>query len=331
MYEKLTSVKALSLAHLEAWVEVARRRSIQAAARATGRSRATYMRYVEELREAFDAPVLLQRAPGQRSGVLTAEGRELQRRAEAMLEQWQRWQVATADALEQTRGAVRVGCLPGSFDLIADILTELHRRRPPVELRVVEYPDERLVEAMEAGAVDLGFVTLDPRGTPARLSFEPLGPLPWAVIVPASMAERFGPTLRLADLDGVPLVVTRGGPARARLERYFAEYEPGPLVLNPAFEVGSTPRMVEMVARGFGPALVSRFRLSFLPEGVEIRPLLDGPAPLMAGVLTRKGAVLSTAAVELVERARSRFAELSDTPPVPGRQGRKTKRKPPAR
>ena len=304
-------METLTLGHLRAFLEVAERRSIQAAARSTGRSRATYLRVLSEIREAFDAPELLQRAPGQRVGVLTPEGEELARRARTMLEVWEQWLVTTHDALEQTRDTVRVGTLPGSFDLIADILTDLRVRRPELPMRVVEYPDERLVEAMEAGAVDLGFGTLGPEGVPPRLAFETLGPLPWSVILPAAMTDAFPKRLRLSDLDGVPLVVTRGGPARRRLERYFEQYDGGPLVLNPAFEVGSTPRMVEMVARGFGPALVSRFRLAFLPEDVEVRPLLDGPAPLQAGVFTRKGAVLSPGARELLETARERFRELS--------------------
>jgi DNA-binding transcriptional LysR family regulator len=301
----------LTIGHLRAFLELAQRRSIQAAARATGRSRATYLRILEEIREAFDAPELLQRAPGQRVGVLTPEGEVLARRARTLVEVWEQWLVATHDALEQSRDAVRVGTLPGSFDLIADLLTELRVRRPDLPMRVVEYPDERLVEAMEGGAVDLGFGTLGPEGVPPRLEFETLGPLPWSVILPASMADAFPKRLRLSDLDGVPLVVTRGGPARRRLERYFEEYESGPIVLDPAFEVGSTPRMVEMVGRGFGPALVSRFRLAFLPENVLVRPLLDGPAPLQAGVFTRRGAVLTPAAKELLRTARRRFTELS--------------------
>jgi DNA-binding transcriptional LysR family regulator len=117
--------------------------------------------------------------------------------------------------------------------------------------------------------------------------------------------------VRLRDLDGVPLVVTRVGPARERLEREFAQYRTGPLVLNAAFEVGSTPRVVEMVARGFGPAVVSRFRLSFLPPGVEVRPLRDGPAPLMAGVFRRRDAHPTAVTTELVDRARRRFRALS--------------------
>jgi DNA-binding transcriptional LysR family regulator len=307
----------VSIGHLRAFVEVAERRSIQAAARESGRSRATYMRVLAEIAEAFGAPELLQRAPGQRLGVLTPQGQELARRARAMLEQWERWQVATRDALAQASDRLRVGALPGSFDLIADLLDELRSKRPALALHVVEYPDDRLLQGVVAGEVDLGFGTQSlerPAGERApstpRLRFESFGPLPWVVIASRRSARALPSPLRLRDLDGVPLVVQRSGAARETLEHYFAEYEGGPLVLHAAFEVGSTPRLVEMVARGFGPALVSRFRVGFVPRHVVALPLLDGPAPLVAGVFVRRGAVLPDAARTLIDRARKRFAEL---------------------
>jgi DNA-binding transcriptional LysR family regulator len=108
-------------------------------------------------------------------------------------------------------------------------------------------------------------------------------------------------------------VVARSGPARERIEQWFARHEP-PLVLDAAFEVGSTPRVVEMVARGFGPALVSRFRAAFLPAGVVARPLVDAPAPLVAGVFTRRDATPTPPMRELVDAARKRFRALSANP-----------------
>lgn len=308
--------EALSPADLVAFLEVAERRSIQAASRATGRSRATYMRVLNSLREAFDAPELLQRARGQRQGVLTEAGQELARRARVQLRAWARFNASTREALQRSRRSLRVGTLAGSFDLLADILVEMREVSPEVALRVVEFPDDQLLDAVDGGRVDLGFGTLDPEGVPPRLQFESLGPLPWAVIVPAGWGEALPARVRLADLDGVPMVVTRVGPARERLERAFAQVRSGPLVLNAAFEVASTPRVVEMVARGFGPAVVSRFRLSFLPPGVEVRPLRDGPAPLMAGVFSRRDAAPPEMVTELVARARAAFRSLS------GRRGR---------
>ncbi|MCB9566440.1 MAG: LysR family transcriptional regulator substrate-binding protein [Myxococcales bacterium] len=130
------------------------------------------------------------------------------------------------------------------------------------------------------------------------------------VVIPADESARWPAVVELADLDGEAIVVTRVGPARDALERAFAEHPERPLHLHVAVEVGSMPRVVEAVARGFGVAIVSHFRAAFLPPGVEIRPLRGGPPPIRAGAFSRQGDALEGASAELLERARRRFAAL---------------------
>ncbi|MFO0633336.1 MAG: LysR family transcriptional regulator [Nannocystaceae bacterium] len=307
----------VGLEDLRAFVAIAERGSIQAAARREGRSRATYVRLLQRLERAFGGVALLERAPGQRQGLLTPQGAELLRRASAIVAQFDQWRVQTRDALAGRGTPLRIGALPGSFDLIAEPLSDLRERHRALILRAGEYDDAGLVAAIRDGQVDLGFATLEQGRTPAGLSATALGELSWAVIAPRAMASRLPAPVRLADLAGTPLVVLRQGPARERIERAFAEHPGGALRFDPAFEVGATPRVVELVARGFGVAIVSRFRLAFLPKGVITRPLLDGPPPLRAGVLHRRGAALRPEAQQLLALARARFAELSA--PMPGK------------
>lgn len=293
-------------AHLEALIEVAETRSIQGAASKSGRSRATYNRYLRELRDAFDAPELLRRAPGQREGVLTPEGERLTAQARLLLSRWDQWLAETRDLVSEAHRALRVGALPGAFDLIADLLVELRAADPKLPLKVIEYPESLLLEAVAGGEVDLGFGNVTDR-LPPPLRFEVLGPLEWAVIIPDAMGRRFGTEVKLTDLDGVPLIINQAGPARESIE---AEFRTHALRLNAAFEVGSTPRIVELVSRGFGVAMVSRFRTAFLPKGVKVRRLIGGPLPLTAGVYTRKSAQISEAGQRLVQAAHTRFRRL---------------------
>lgn len=298
--------------HLEAFLDVVEHGSLKAAAEATGRSRASYHRWLAELEAALDAPPLLRRAPGQREVELTHAGQLLAERARVALARWEHFVATTRDALARAERSVRVGALAGSFDLIADLVLELRREAPELLLSLVELPPEELVPAVAAGQVDLAFGTAAPDGAPGSVTFTPFGPLPWAVIAPAG--ARLPDEVRLADLDEVPLVLPRAGPLRARIERHFASAPGGPLTLAPAVEVESTPRLVEMVARGFGAAVVSRFRLAFLPPGVMARPLVDGPEPLLAGAFTRAGAPLADTAETLLARARARFHALTALP-----------------
>lgn len=301
----------ISRAHLEAFLEIADRRSIQAAARATGKSRATYHRYLAELRTALDAPELFRRAPGQREGVLTAEGEALVQRARLLLKTWDQWVATTRDALAKDRRRLRVGAIAGSFDLITDLLIELRAEEPGLPLKVFEYTSAQLLDRVEAGEVDLGFGTLPSEGVPERLRFERLGLLELALIAPKSLGSSLPDPVSLEDLPRIPMVVPRSGAARESLDRQLADHPSGPLFLDAVCEVESAPRMVELVARGFGAAVVSRFRLAFLPKGVVVRTLAGGPPPLEGGVFTRRGVERGEIAERLISRARARFEAIS--------------------
>ncbi len=305
------SATTLTRAHLEAFLEIVERGSIQAAARHRGHARATYARYLTDLEQLFAGCELIQRAPGQRTGSVTPAGLELARRARTFLHQWDRWLVGTRDALATTERAIRVGVLAGAFDLLAHALSDICKQDPAPSLHVIEYPDNELLRGLGDGEVDLAFGTLGPVELPRHLEFTAIGPLPWVVIFADRLAASLPSEVTLADLEGKPLVVTRSGPAREQLEQHFANYEGRPLTFDPTFEVGSSPRVVEGVARGFGLAVVSTFRAAFLPEGVHVRRLVDGPDPLTAGAFTRKGAVLPEPSQRLLERATAHFHNLA--------------------
>ncbi|MEZ4452798.1 MAG: LysR family transcriptional regulator [Nannocystaceae bacterium] len=296
--------------HLVAFLEIADTRSIQAAARAHGRSRATYGRLLADLESAFGEVELLRRAPGLRSGTLTPAGEELAQRARLLLRHWEQWIVATRDALDLRQRAVRVGALAGTLDLISDLLVELRRADPTLPVHVVEYADEELVSGVLSGDVDLGFGTLDPGGVPPPLRFETIGELAWVLIVPSEQRARWPAVVPLRALDGEPMVLPRAGPARIALDRAFADFPSQPIHPHAVAQVGSMPRVVEAVARGFGVAIVSHFRAAFLPEGVEVRTLEGAPPPLVAGAYARVSDTIEGVGAELLARARGRFAEL---------------------
>ena len=303
---------ALRRKDLETFLAVVDAGSVQGAARRTGLSRTTIQRRLAELEQALGAPPLFERRPGRRRQLLTAEGHEVARRARILLEHWRRSTTALRDAVARP-GRVRVGTLAGSFDLLVDLFAGGVGGPEGAELRytVRELPEDRLLSALAAGEVDLAFGTRRSE-TPAHLRFERLGSLGWAAIVPVGWVARFPPVLDVDDLADIPLVVLTSGPARAHVDRWFASAPGGPVVPAYAFETGSTPRLVEMVARGLGVGLVSRFRLSFLTERVAVRPLRTEPAPLVAGIYRRAGAPPSPAIRRLVQAARRRFVALAD-------------------
>lgn len=299
---------------LEAFLEIVEHGTILGATRATGRSRATYQRYLQELRDTFEAPELLERAPGQRQVGITRAGAELERRARVILRHWDRWLATTRDALAETSQTLRIGTLAGSFDLFADILVAMRAETPDANITVTEISASELLDAILRGDVDLGFGTRDADGPPPPLRFESFGALPWALILPKAWKDRLPDPVPLRSLDGVGLVLPKHGPGRARIEQHFASAGDAPLTLAAAVEVESTPRIVDVVARGFGPAIVSQFRLGFLPKGVLARRLIGGPKALTAGVYRRRGRSTKRAQA-LVRLAKARFHDLTEQAP----------------
>lgn len=296
---------------LEAYLEVIDAGSIQTAAKQSGRSRATYHRHLSDLQDSLGGAELLQRRPGQRQVLATPAGLALEVRARAILARWDQWQAETKEALSLAQRSVRIGALSGAFDLLADLVMQVAKGHPPGTFTLVEYPSGSLRPAVATGSVDFAVGTAGAEGLERNLRFDEVGPLPWSVIVPAHRAHAFADPLSLVDLHEVPMVVPRSGPTRTLLQRCFEAHPEGPLSLVSTVEVESTPRMVDMVAKGFGPAIVTRFRLQFLPQqGVQIRALKDGPAPLVAGIYTRRGVKLSALAQEMLQTMRAALQEV---------------------
>ena len=314
MYRLWCMLVDLRRIDLETFLAVVEAGSVQGAARRHGISRTTIQRRLARLTAALEAPPLFEARPGRHTLVLSAAGAEVARHGRVLLEHWRRQAVALRDAVARPQ-RVRVGTLAGSFDLLADLVAgprEPGADEVDVPLSVVELPEDRLLSALAAGEVDVAFGTRRAE-TPAELRFHRLGALGWAAIVPPAWACRLPQVLDARALADVPLVVLSAGPARARIDAWFRGARGGPVVPTYAFEAGSTPRLVEIVARGFGVGLVTRCRLAFLPEGVVARPLRPEPAPLVAGYYERAGAALPPSVRTLVGRARRRFLALAGT------------------
>ncbi|RMG97388.1 MAG: LysR family transcriptional regulator [Deltaproteobacteria bacterium] len=309
MYRYWCMSSELRRVDLVTFLEVVEAGSVQAAARRHGISRTTIQRRLDRLRSALDAPPLFESRPGRKRLLLSAEGHEVARRARVLVDHWARSAVSLRDAVAGPR-RVRVGTLAGSFDLLADVVADAWTGPEAVGLAVVELPEDRLLSALAAGEVDVAFGTRRAE-TPAGLRFYGLGSLGWAAIVPAASADAFADPLGVEDLADTPLVVLSAGPARARIDAWFAGAAGGPLVPTYAFEAGSTPRLVEMVGRGFGVGLVTRFRLAFLSDAVAVRCLRSEPAPLVAGYYVRSGAALPAHVRRWVGRVRQRFLTLA--------------------
>jgi DNA-binding transcriptional LysR family regulator len=171
---------------------------------------------------------------GPAGAALTAEGRALLPRARAALAAVEDGKRAVREVTGLEAGEVRVGGgATACTYFLPPILAAFRAAHPRVRLVLREQTSDKVLEALETGALDLGIITTE-RGEP-WLDDE-------VVLVRAPAT----------DPKTAPFVTfTPGGTTREFLDRYF----PGAVI---AMEIGSIAAIVAHVKEGVGVALVSR-------------------------------------------------------------------------
>jgi DNA-binding transcriptional LysR family regulator len=130
---------------------------------------------------------------------------------------------------------------------------------------------ERTIGLVSSGEAHLGVTTLDaaPEGLIATL----LTRVDQVLVMPSGHRLARRRTIRLADLEGVPLVVPpQPRPHRAMLDRMLMD---AGVSWRVAVEAGGWELMLHFVALGIGLAIVNS--CCRLPSGLSARPLVELP------------------------------------------------------
>src|SRR5919201_385666 len=236
--------------------------------------------------------------------------------------------LAEADALRAevddlrglTRGTLSLGMLPAIGQLEpAPILAAFSAAYPAIEVRLVE---DTLVEALallRADRLDLAFALIDPAEAGEGIAGEKLFEEELVVMVADGHRLARKRSVRIADLDGEPLVTFLAGSAlRQRLD---SALEAAGALRSPAFESNHINTLRALVAHGLGVSLVPR---SFaLGEGPPVSMLKVAPRPLRvpASILSRGAGARPPAAEAFLNSVRERFK----APPPPDSGGRRSK------
>jgi len=157
--------------------------SISAAARALNISQPSVSNTIATLEQRLGVQ-LFERG---RSGIqLTAEGRLLRRRAEALdvlLAQAAREIDHSRDGIS---GPLNVGGTPGALvTLLPRAVEQIERAIGPFALNVVERPDRDLIDMLRRGAIELAFVTTEIETPPPDIAERTFARDPFALIVGA--------------------------------------------------------------------------------------------------------------------------------------------------
>jgi len=192
--------------------------------------------------------------------------------------------------------------------LLPPVLARFHEAHPGLRLFVREQASTGVMEAVIAGELDLGVVTL---GATDRVP-EPLASRPWVedelvLLVPPKHPLASKSTYRWKDLDEMPLVLFEAGSAVRNLidARLLSEGCRPEIVM----ELRSIETIKQMVAQGIGAGFVSRFALDHTHD--SLRASRDAIKRQLA-IVWRSDRTLSPAAAAFIHVLSTESTSISE-------------------
>jgi LysR family transcriptional regulator, hydrogen peroxide-inducible genes activator len=147
-----------TIAGLRAFVAVAETQHFGSAATALGVSQSTLSQALSALESGLGVQ-LVERST--RRVFLTAEGRQLLPRAQAVIEAATVFTAAAAGASDPLQGGIRLGLIPTVAPyVLPTLLAGLAERLPALDLRVIEDQTERLLTGLREGSLDAALIAL---------------------------------------------------------------------------------------------------------------------------------------------------------------------------
>lgn len=283
----------MDVTHLRAFVAIANIGVMTKAAAELHVTQPALSAQIAKLEETVGAP-LFDRSPKGMS--LTEAGRTLLPYARETLARLEDAQLAIDELRGLERGSLSIGGgATATTYLLPPLLAKFHEQHPRIRFYVREQPSRHVADAVLAGELDLGVVTLpiddDPQLVVTRWVDDEL-----RLIVPQGHALRGGDTFIWRDLHDTPLVLFEAGSAvRAHIDTSITEAGVDPEIV---MELRSIESIKQMVAQGIGAALVSEHALDASQPGLRCS---EEPIRRTLAVIHRRDRQQSAAAAAFLE------------------------------
>jgi len=266
----------MNLKQLEYFVRVAELGSFSKAALILNIAQPALSRQVRLLETDLHVTLLTRTGRGV---VLTEAGKRLFDHSIGILQLVARATEDIEAARDVPTGRIVIGLPPSMGRMLTLPLVENFRRTlPKARLVIVEGLSTHLTEWIATGRVDLGLV-LNPEPNPA-IEVTPLLEEPLGLVGPAKRGKTGkggkgakSATIAFGELTNYPLIL----PERSHVLRKLLETQAAQaaLKLDVGFEVSSVQSILDLVAAGYGYAVLSQtaLRASGRPEAFEFQPL----------------------------------------------------------
>lgn len=297
---------------LEYFVAVGELGSIALAAEKVNVSSPSISSAISQLETELGLPLFVrQRAQGLS---LTSAGRQLHEQARNVLSEAGRLRDMAGDISGQVRGPLSVGCLV-SFAQV--VLPSLRRQYldayPEVRFSQTERDQTEIFSALRRAEIDLA-LTYD-LNLPADMNFEPLMRLPPFVMVGQDHAFAGWPSVGIAELAGLPMVLLDLPHSSDYFLSFFNDRTARPRIAERTRDIAV---MRGLVANGFGYAFANMRPLDNAgPDGKPLHFIaLTGDIPaLTMGLLMSGNARNASVVRSFVDFAKERIGQDADHAP----------------
>ena len=277
----------MELRHLRYFVAVAETQNITRAAAVLHVSQPPLSRQIRDLENELGVQ-LFER--GGKSVRLTEAGRLFVPEALAVLQRAEAAILTIKAAAGGGRGAIHVGYAPSlSVEVLPTALRQFQENAPGVKVILHDLSTEEMLTGLREGKLN---VALMARVSPAAgrgLQFTEL--IRYAVCVAAAPRHPrvHGNGIRLADLTGEKLIAysAKDYPEYHKwLTSLWTGAQRRPEIVE---EHDSAMSLIAAVEAGRGVALVPECLACLAGPRLKLRPLKPAPAPLIVGIMTRRG------------------------------------------
>jgi DNA-binding transcriptional LysR family regulator len=298
----------MDLDQLHTFLEIVRLKSFSKAAQTCFRTQPAISAQVRQLEQELRAP-LFERFGSKIS--LTTAGRIFARYAEQILEMRRQAQNEINELEHNPRGELVIAANEATcIHVLPQVFAEYRKAFPHVQLLVDRSYGSRVVEAVLENIADFGFTQLPVEEK--RLQVVTIHRDEIRLIVPAGHPLAAGPSVRPADLRGVPLILPKQGTTRTRLNNWLELVEED---LEISMELDSTEMMKRFVIAGLGVSFlaVSNCREEEVAGQLKSIPLAPDPMVRRLGLVYRKDKALSKAALGFIQVTLANMSEWSST------------------
>jgi DNA-binding transcriptional LysR family regulator len=193
----------------------------------------------------------------------------------------------------QRAGALRIGTLPAlSQSLVPRVIARFLSSRPKVSVFVESLPSRQIADRVANRQIDVGLVELPLFRT--AINIEPLEPVPFVAVIPASHPLASKRMISLKDLDGERMaLVARQSFVRHEIDQVLSDLGVAPDVL---LETPSSTIACALVAAGAGITLVGKWTAkTFEGKDVAVRPIKEAFSSRYALIFPESGPRLQLA------------------------------------